>query len=259
MSHLIVIGGTKGLGRAFVSSLNAGEYNAVTVLARSTPEAASQSHARFIAADAMDRESLLAGLEQAVTQSGAISAMALFQQYRGSTAPWDSKLAITLTASKLALDFFAQHAATTGDKAAVLLTSNASRLACEEQDEGYHASKSGLLGLCRYYANKLGAQGIRINCVSPGTVLKEESKQHFLRDTEMHELFQHIIPLRRMGTADEVASVIKFLLSAQASFVTGQELVVDGGASLQSQESLGRAWLRRRRTNGIPTTSTKPS
>ena len=258
MSHLIVIGGTKGLGRAFVSSLN-GEYDAVTVLARSVPETATKSSVRYITADATNADALRSALEQAVAQSGPISALALFQQFRGNTSPWEGKIALTLTASKLALDFFAQHAATTGDKAAVLLTSNASRLACEEQDEGYHAAKTGLLGLCRYYANRLGAQGIRVNCVSPGTVLKEESRQHFLHDTELHELFQQIIPLRRMGTEEEVASVIKFLLSSQASFVTGQELVVDGGASLQSQESLGRAWLRRQRAKDSPSISEKSS
>jgi NAD(P)-dependent dehydrogenase (short-subunit alcohol dehydrogenase family) len=246
MSHLIVIGGTKGLGRAFVESLRS-EYDSVTVLARSIPEAADRKGIRFIAADAADRDSLRSGLEQAFAQGGAFSGMTLFQQFRGNTSPWEGKLATSLTASKLALDFFAQHAAPTGDKAAVLLTSNASRLVCEEQDEGYHAAKTGLLGLCRFYANHLGAQGIRVNCVSPGTVLKEETKQHFLRDTELHELFKQIIPLRRMGTAEEVASAIRFLLSEQASFITGQELVVDGGASLQSQESLGRALLRRQR------------
>jgi NAD(P)-dependent dehydrogenase (short-subunit alcohol dehydrogenase family) len=258
MSHLIVIGGTKGLGRAFVESLR-GEYNSITVLARSIPETANRKGTRFIAADVADRDSLLCGLEQAFAQGGAITGMALFQQFRGSSSPWEGKIATSLTASKLALDFFAQHAAPTGDKAVVLLTSNASRLACEEQDEGYHAAKTGLLGLCRFYASHLGAQSIRVNCVSPGTVLKEESKQHFLRDTELHELFQEIIPLRRMGTAEEVASVIKFLLSEQASFVTGQELVVDGGASVRSQESLGRAWLRRQRAKDVPIATAKPS
>jgi len=244
MSHLIVIGGTKGLGRAFVESLG-NEYDSVTVLARSIPEPADRKGIRFIAANAGDRDLLHAGLEQAFDEGGALSAMALFQQFRGNTSPWESKLATTLTASKLALDFFAQHAVSDGDKAAVLLTSNASRFACDEQDAGYHAAKTGLLGLCRHYASTLGHLGIRVNCVSPGTVLKDESKHHYLDNPALLAALTHVIPLGRMGTANEVARAVKFLLSTDASFITGQELVVDGGASLRSQESLLRSWIQK--------------
>ena len=112
MSHLVVIGGTKGLGRAFVESLS-GEFDAVTVLARSVPATADQTGPHYFSADAANPESLLTGLEQTFVRGGAFTAMALFQQFRGSSSPWEGKLATTLTASKLALDFFALHAAPT--------------------------------------------------------------------------------------------------------------------------------------------------
>lgn len=247
MSHLVIIGGTRGLGKAFLEAGQA-EYAGISVLARSTPKElrASSRNVRFIAADATNAASLKSGLDQAVAHGGPVRHLVLFQQYRGKTSPWDGKLACTLTATRAVLEQCCAHFEPGGDKAVVLLTSIASRLVADEQDEGYHAAKTGLLGLARYYACKLGPLGVRVNCVSPGTVLKEASQHHFLGNPELHDWFRQVIPLRRMGTANEVAAVIRFLLSEAASFITGQELIVDGGAGLLSQESLARTLFHHR-------------
>jgi len=247
MSHLVIIGGTKGLGKAFLSGLGT-EQTHVSVLARTLPaeRPPCQDRVEFIAADVTQGASLRSGLDRAIASGGKVSHLVLFQQYRGTDAPWEGKLACTLTATRAILDFCAPHFVASGDKAVVLLTSIASNKVAAEQDEGYHAAKTGLLGLARYYACRLGPLGIRVNCVSPGTVLKAASKHHFLENPELHECFRQIIPLRRMGTEQEVAAVIRFLLSEAASFITGQEILVDGGAGLQSQESLVRALFSQR-------------
>lgn len=240
MNHLLIIGGTKGLGKAFLDMASP-VYEKITVLARTVPTGTSANdHVHYIAADVMSQSSLRRALEQATSTPAAINRVVFFQQYRGKEQAWDNNLACILTATRTTLEFLRDHFTGPGDKSVVFLTSTASRLVADEQDEGYHAAKTALLGMGRYYAVKLGPLGVRVNCVSPGTVLKEETKHHILNDPNRHGLFKRIIPLRRMGTAAEVASVIKFLLSTESSFVTGQEIVVDGGASLHSQESLAR-------------------
>ena len=258
MSHLVIIGGTKGLGKAFLATARE-EYAQVSVLSRTVPpETRAAGNTHFISADVTHPTSLRSGVEKAVLRGGKITHVVCFQQYRGSEKRWEGKLECTLTATRDTLELCSGHFADEGDKAVVLLTSIASRMVADEQDEGYHAAKTGLLGLARYYACKFGPMGVRINCVSPGTVLKASSKHHFLENPELHEWFKQIIPLRRMGTENEVASVIRFLLSDAASFITGQELIVDGGAGLRSQESLART-LFSHRTETARTTPLRAS
>lgn len=246
MSHLIIIGGTKGLGKAFLETIR-GAYAQVSVLARTVPVGAKAiGNVYFISADITKPASLKVAVEEAVARNGKITHLVFFQQYRGTEKRWEGKLECTLTATRDTLELCREHFTDEGDKAVVLLSSIASQMVADEQDEGYHAAKTGLLGLARYYACKFGPLGVRVNCVSPGTVLKAASKHHFLENPELHDWFQQIIPLRRMGTENEVASVIRFLLSDAASFITGQELIVDGGAGLRSQESLARKLFSQR-------------
>jgi NAD(P)-dependent dehydrogenase (short-subunit alcohol dehydrogenase family) len=90
---------------------------------------------------------------------------------------------------------------------------------------GYSASKHGIIGLTRAAAIEYATQGIRINAISPGVIdtpLLDEGR-------EQTALFTQAIPMRRLGRPEELANAVLFLLSDQASYITGTELVVDGG------------------------------
>ncbi len=93
----------------------------------------------------------------------------------------------------------------------------------------YAASKAGLIGLTRALAKELASRNILVNCVAPGyvetamTAQLSEQQQKALRDA---------IPLGRVATPEEIAAVVAFLASPEASYITGQTIVVDGGLSL---------------------------
>lgn len=98
----------------------------------------------------------------------------------------------------------------------------------------YTASKGALLQLTRATALDVAAKGIRVNAVCPG-VIDTPLTDSFLARAEnadaLRAEYEAVAPLRRMGTAREVASCVLFLASDEASFVTGSALVVDGGTT----------------------------
>ena len=91
----------------------------------------------------------------------------------------------------------------------------------------YSAGKAGVLGLTRELAVRY-APNVRVNAVTPG-IIDTRRTERYRVDPEMAERIKTRVPLGRVGNPDEVASVVCFLLGAQASYITGETVVVDGG------------------------------
>ncbi|HEY4308495.1 MAG TPA: SDR family NAD(P)-dependent oxidoreductase [Pirellulales bacterium] len=111
---------------------------------------------------------------------------------------------------------------------------NISSVAAEFGSRGqvnYAASKGGIDGLTRTLAKELAARKVRVNAVSPGMI--ETDMSEVVRGLAGDDL-KSIIPLRRVGQPEEIAKVVTFLASDDASYITGQILRVDGGLSLGS-------------------------
>ena len=90
----------------------------------------------------------------------------------------------------------------------------------------YSASKAGIIGFSKSLAKEVASRNILVNCVAPGFI--QTDMTNVLKD-EVKEEIAKAIPLKRMGTAEDVARVVKFLASEDSSYVTGQVVHVDGG------------------------------
>jgi NAD(P)-dependent dehydrogenase (short-subunit alcohol dehydrogenase family) len=86
----------------------------------------------------------------------------------------------------------------------------------------YSAIKGGIINLTRYLSSYFGPYSIRINCVSPGGVFNNQAESFVSK-------FERKVPLRRMATPNDIAPSVAFLLSDESTYITGHNLVVDGG------------------------------
>ncbi len=91
----------------------------------------------------------------------------------------------------------------------------------------YGTSKGAVCALTRQFALELAIGGVTVNCVAPGPITTPMTRDFYTPETKM--AYESMIPMRRLGTADEVAHAIAFLVSDSASYVNGITLVVDGG------------------------------
>ena len=90
----------------------------------------------------------------------------------------------------------------------------------------YCASKTGIIGLTKSSAKELAARNVRVNAVAPGFIDTEMTKS---LPEEQKKLYTEVIPLKRLGRAEEVADAVAFLASPRAAYITGQVLSVNGG------------------------------
>ena len=93
-------------------------------------------------------------------------------------------------------------------------------------EAAYSASKAAIIGLTQALAKELGPSGVRVNCIAPGVIDTRMMDEH---SEETKQLLAEETPLGRLGTGEDVARAAAFLLSDDASFITGQVLGVDGG------------------------------
>ena len=122
------------------------------------------------------------------------------------------------------------------NKAAIVNVASVSSFIAQPEFLPYNTSKGAISQMTRCLAMDLAKYNIRVNAVCPGAIYTRASERHMdfmgLDYEEGRELFGQDALMKRMGTPDEIADGVLFLASEEASFITGEHLVIDGGATL---------------------------
>jgi NAD(P)-dependent dehydrogenase (short-subunit alcohol dehydrogenase family) len=233
-----VTGAANGIGAAIVARL-LGQGLRVVAIDRDAAGLASLSAAHSdtnLHTHAFDLSVIAttpAVIEQLVSQHGIPTRLALNAGvWTGASIVdmtdniWNLNFAVNVTSPFAFLRGLAPAMAKSGGGAVVCTASrNAHRSSVN--NAAYDASKAALLGLVRTASGEFAPLGIRVNAVSPGVISTPSTAA--IEEPRFRAAYLKQVPMKRYGTADEIAGVCAFLLSDTASFITGQDIIADGG------------------------------
>jgi NAD(P)-dependent dehydrogenase (short-subunit alcohol dehydrogenase family) len=237
-NHTIIIGGTSGAGKTIAQRLLALGHTASIIGRRKITLEGPRAHTWQ--ADITNRAELTVALSDAISKGGKLQYLVFAQRYRGDGDPWDGEIHTSLTATKQIVELLTPEFAPDGDKSIVMLSSVYGSFIGDGQPIGYHVAKAGLNQMMRFYARELAPRGIRVNAISPSTYLKDDSRTFYAEDEHTNMMCSRVIPLGRLGDVADIGEVTAFLCSEAARYITGNNLVLDGGLSLVWQDSVAK-------------------
>ena len=238
----VVTGGAHGIGAATVEALAAGGawvaiFDIDLDSARLVAERCAGNHLA-LKCDVTIESEVAATVAQTIDRFGGIDVLVnnagrntYFDALEMTGAQWDDAFALDLKAAWLCAKHVLPSMIARGGGAIVNIASIHARLTLAGMFP-YPAAKSGLVGLTRSLALDYGPHNVRVNAVSPGYTRTRLVQEWLDRQPDPAEAERRVLefhPLGRIASPAEVASVIAFVASDEASFVTGAEICVDGG------------------------------
>lgn len=243
---VLITGGAQGIGKAVAEHIAAVGADIVIVdrqaeKAQAAAEAiAGDYNCRAIAigADVTKPDEVAAAIEQADAAMGKLdllfnNAGIVIQKPVVDLTPdeWLKVINVNLNGVFFVAQAFGRYLMARNKQGAIVNTASMSGTIVNypQLQASYNTSKAGVVQLTKSLAVEWAEKGIRVNCISPGYIFTELTS--FVRQ-DWQDLWKELTPIKRMGKPEELAGAVIYLLSDSASFVTGTDLIIDGGFTI---------------------------
>ena len=231
----LVYGGRSPLALELCKQL-AGNGHKVHLITRSQDEsivklAKENNCAEVHACDLEDLNTSISLAKEIDNKVGGLNALAFMHRYRSPSPDPFKQFAVEVnTPYEIIMNLSKQ--VRSKQCAIVLATSPAAQKIVEDQDFHYHASKAAIQQLIRFSSVRFAKNNLRVNGINPGTyVYKSRAASFYAEHPEIISRVTKEVPLGRMSNIEEIATVAKFLLSEDSSFINGEIINIDGGVS----------------------------
>lgn len=236
--EILITGSSRGIGKATAKLLAKQGYKIVLHCNKNIDKAKSVQeeigeNSRILQFDISNREQTKEILTNDIAKNGVYFGLVLNAGItKDNVFPameddeWDSVINTNLNGFYNVVKPLILPMIQSRQKSRIVTLSSVSGLSGNRGQVNYSASKAGIIGATKALSLEVAKRGITVNCVAPG-VIESDMTEDLPKDKVLD-----MIPMKRFGTAEEVANVIEFLISEKASYITGQVISVNGGLYL---------------------------
>lgn len=230
----VVTGGGRGIGLATVRRLL---EQGVRVVVLDLAGGEADIDVDFVEVDVTDAPAVASVADELAARLGTpdvlLNAAGIVRSASAedmSSEDWTRVIDVNLSGTFHVCQAFGRHMLAAGRGAIVNIASMSGSVSNFPQKQiSYNASKAGVMHLTKTLAGEWADRGVRVNSVSPGYIATDLTAALLERNPELGEIWRERTPAGRLGTPDEVASIILFLASEASSLMTGSDVIADGG------------------------------